>query len=482
MTKRSERFRARRAMLAARSGGAPLSVVDDRWVEDLLSQDVDWALINSVAVEVPVFDQYMVTDEAIDRCLADLDKSFSQKKYDALYDGVKCTLIDTLLGPLRLSRSDIMEYDRKYVYGDVKQDYNVTEKTRNDLWKGRQSPDGTVTDAYTGQKLGKGRADLDHVIPKKKIHDRGGYALDPDERQGAGNDPDNLQHTDRSINRSKQDKDLGDVPNTDKGRTKPIQERANKAVEGHLPSKWQIARRGMKEGIGVGKQQGLQQAIGLLIAELTSAVFFEVKDILYRGWKGERYDFSWVEVLKGRLDRVRRRLLARWQDVAVAFGKGWLAGFLSATMTMVLNTLVRTGRNVVRIIREGFLSLVNAIQVLLFPPAGMSLGEAAHEASKVLLTGLVVTGGILAGEAIGQFFKFPGGELLASTVGGLIAGLGSLFVVFMLDKLDLFGVVFDERHSFIMGKLEDRTAETIRKIDSLATELGLTESSGSPGG
>ena len=458
-----------------------MPVVDVDAVENLLSQDVDWSLIGSLAVEVPVFNQDEITDEAVSRCLSALDRDFSRKKYDALFEGVRSALIDQLLGPLGLSRSDLMESDRKFLYKDAKEDYGVTNRTRKDLWNERQNADGTGTDAYTRQRLDKGRADLDHVIPRKELHDRGGFMSDSDERQRLGNEPNNLEYTDQSINRSKQDGRLEDVPSADKRRTKSIQNRAEKAIESQLPNSWQIARRGMRDGVEVGTKQGLQQAFGLLVSELISAIFFEVKDVLERGWKGGEYDLSWLKVLKERLDRVQRRLLARWRDVAVAFGKGWLSGFLSATMTAMLNMFVRTGRNVVRILREGLLSIVNAIHVLLAPPDGMSLREAAHEATKVLAAGLVVTGGILAGEAIAQSFGFLGalGDVLASVLGGLISGLGSLFVIYMLDKLDLFGVAFDERHSFVMGTLEARVTETTTKIEGLAAELGLTESSSS---
>ena len=52
-------------------------------------------------------------------------------------------------------------------------------------------------------------------------------------------------------------------------------------------------------------------------------------------------------------------------------------------------------------------------------------------------------------------------HLISTMLGGLLTGLGSLFVVFMLDKLDMFGVNEDERHEFIMGTLNNRIALNI---------------------
>lgn len=480
MTERAERFRSRRRMLESRAVPAPLSVFDDGLVQSLLSQDVDLGLIESVVLKEPDLE---VTDEDVRRCLSDLDKSYSREKYRALFDGVKETLIDQSLGAaFRLSRADLMGSDRKFKYEDVKKDYGSGfDTTRERLKKERQNPDGTIPDAYnTGKDLGRDEVDLDHTVSKKELHDGMGLFMGtPEERKKAANDPANLHFTDKSNNRSKKSDPLegweaSQPGKTDRRRTKPADKRARKRIEEeHSIGPGEIARRGMKDGLKVGARQGRQQALARLLSEVISAVFDEVKDVFENGWKGGKYDLKWLDVLKERLDRVMGDILAKWKDVAVAFGTGWLSGFLSATVTALLNMFVRTGKNIVRVIREGFMSIVNAIKVLLRPPDNMNLGEAAHEASKVFATGLAVTGGILAGEAIEEWLTgVPFADLLASVLGGLVSGLGSLFVVFMLDKLDLFGVSADERHAFIMGKLEDR-------MEGIAAELGLVEPQGS---
>ncbi|MDN3616671.1 hypothetical protein [Vibrio gallaecicus] len=58
-------------------------------------------------------------------------------------------------------------------------------------------------------------------------------------------------------------------------------------------------------------------------------------------------------------------------------------------------------------------------------------------------------------------------------IGGLLSGLGSLFVVYLLDKLDLFGVNADERHEFILGTLEPRINSSIESSEAIITRLGL---------
>lgn len=484
MTERSERFRARRAKLESGNGKAAPPLADAELVGNMLSQEVDWVQIDSVAVEPPMFD-YEVTDEEVAQCLSDLDQALTRQKYDVLFDGIKDTLIDQLLQPLHLSRSQLAEDgDRKFEYDD--KEYKVSTKTRKNQIKEKMTADGMVKDEYTGKYIHHEDAELDHTIPRKELHDKGGFMLTTEGKRNVGNDPDNLAFTERSINRIKGARPLKDQKNLDRRRTRHPDERAEISVSRQIPKGIEFTKRAASDGIEVGTRQGKQQLLALLISELISAVFFEVKDALValdRRKNSRRGGFTWseslktlLENLKMRLNRIISRLLGRWRDLAAAFGTGWLSGFLSATMTAVLNMFVRTGRNMVRIIREGFLSIMKAMRVLLDPPEGMSLHEAAHEASKIFTTGLVVTGGILAGEVISKYVAIPFGDVFASVLGGLISGLGSLFVVFMLDKLDLFGIMFDERHRFIMGALEDRISESTRNIEDILIQSGFDDS------
>ena len=465
MTKRVERFRSRRARLDSRVGDLPPPIADAELVQGMLSQEIDWSLIDSISLKVPVFNDVVVTDEEVTRCLSDLDSAFTRQKYDALFEGVKDTLIDQLLRPFKLSRSDLMEIDRQFVLGDVQRDYRRgSGSTRKLMMAKATNPDGTIKDRYTGESHDPTeKMEMDHWMPIKELHDQGGFMLDSGEKEALGNDPKNLAITTRSNNRKKGARSPKDLDH-DKRRTRHIGN-----VEDQIPKGLDFARRAAKDGVKTGNMQGLQQAVALLVSELISAVFAEVKDVFENGWKDKKYDASWLEILRKRLKRIGRHLLNRWKNVAEAFGTGWLSGFLSAIITALINMFVRTSKNVVRIIREGFLSIMKAIKVLLFPPEGMNLHQAAHEATKVFATGLVVTGGILAGDHIANLLPMFG-DVLGPILGGLISGLGSLFVVFMLDKLDLFGVNFDERHAFIMGSLEGRISEITREIEDMAAE------------
>ena len=164
MTERSERFRARRARLESGDGKTVPPLADAELVGNMLSQAIDWAQIDSVAVKPPVFD-CEVTDEEVAQCLSELDQALTRQKYDVLFDGVKDTLIDQLLRPLHLSRSQLAEDgDRKFEYKDVEAEYRKGS-ARYSQEKEKMMADGKLKDEYTGKMIPPGQAELAHIIP-----------------------------------------------------------------------------------------------------------------------------------------------------------------------------------------------------------------------------------------------------------------------------------------------------------------------------
>ena len=76
---------------------------------------------------------------------------------------------------------------------------NLSEKKKN----------GELTDSYTGKKLARNaNVDLDHVVASKEIHEDRGRVLAGLDGLDLANNKENLKPTDRSINRSMQDKDM----------------------------------------------------------------------------------------------------------------------------------------------------------------------------------------------------------------------------------------------------------------------------------
>ncbi|PSV44606.1 hypothetical protein [Photobacterium sp. GB-36] len=494
MSSRSERFKKRQQLRSNYAEKSHIKELANSEVsQQMLARQVDQEFIDNALLEkAPIYD-LNVSEAEVKASLKMLDIDFNKEKYDVLFESSKDVLINQLLNPLNLSRADLENVDRNFEYN--RDDYTKSPKSsggegvsfdtqRKKLKLQSTNEQGQIKDTYTGQYHDASEMDLDHVKSLKAFHESGAYMLSDVEKRQFAADPDNHEFTHNSLNRSKGEKDLKEFSETneqaDKRRTNAAHTRAEKAAEKYVPSNPVgktvfVAKRGAVDGVKAGSQQGLQQALGALLSEFISATFIEVKDIFNNGFKGNALEMSWVDALISRLNNIKNKLLSKWKNVAQAFAAGALSGFLSSIITALLNMFVRTGKNMVRIIREGFMSLTKALKTLIFPPEGMTAKQAAHEATKILATGLVITGGIMAGEAIATALgTIPFAGTISMVLTGLLSGLGSLFVVFMLDKLDMFGVNEAERHEFIMGRLESRITVSIERSETIIKELGLS--------
>jgi hypothetical protein len=221
---------------------------------------------------------------------------------------------------------------------------------------------------------------------------------------------------------------------------------------------------------------GAQQALGLLLCEFFQAFFDEIKDIYKNGFENGFEQQRFFEILKNRLTRISQRIIEKWKDACKAFRDGFISGFLSNLVTVVINMFVRTGKRVVRIIREGFFSLLKAIKTLCCPPEGMTASEAAHEASKLIAAGLVTVGGIALEQYIDGLIKAtpflePFADILTTVLVGGLTGLATTFIIYAIDKIDLFKVNDKARHEFVMGKLEMDLERMFTEGDALIESM-----------
>ena len=220
----------------------------------------------------------------------------------------------------------------------------------------------------------------------------------------------------------------------------------------------------LQTGAKEGGKMALQQSIGVLMEEFVRAAFSEVKDAWKHGFK-EKLDDTFFDALKVRLMRIAERVQSRWKDALVAFKDGFISGFLSNLVTVIINIFKTTAGRMGRIIREGFMSLCRAIKMLVLPPEGMSTAEAADAASKLLAAGVITSGGIMLEEALENLVKPLG--LLAPYVSsismGLVTGLCTVFSAYLLDRLDLFGVHASSRHEHVVTRLNEMIDESYER-------------------
>lgn len=333
--------------------------------------------------------------------------------------------------------------------------------------------EGDLIDGYTGKTLNKdGRAHLDHVVSAKEIHEdsKNHLFMNSEQRNNMAIDDKNLCMTDGSLNQSKGANPMNKFLNkrNKDGRTnlerfdidKEKALSADKEARKHI-KKTQINHQIKKQGSELaitsaneGLKLGMQQTLGLILKDFTELAFIEIKEFI-------KIDFISINnpninKLTERIKKVSRDIISRWKNYIHIFKEGFISGILSNICTFIINNFVTTLKNINRIIREGFLSLVKAIKMIVNPSSSMTRNEAIHEATKLIASSIIVSLGILSEEAISKVMSnLPFGGLLTSVTVGILTGIATCIVMYLIDKSDFFKINAHKKHEFIMDRLQE---------------------------
>lgn len=414
------------------------------------------------------------------------------------------------------------EYNSKDYHGD-KQYIAKNRSTQG------QFENGTLEDAYGDGVLSRSgtQKNLDHVKSAKEIHDDRARVLAEINGADLANQDSNLKATSETINKSKKQKsakeflewvettklpDLerriqkienkGDITDADRlelNKLKSSKEQfesidKNKVLEADKIARQNIDRdinrkyyqsekfvgQVAKTSLEEGGKMGLQQALGVLMEEFVRAVFDEVKDAWRNGFK-DKIDDTFFSALRTRLFRVSERVQGKWRDAVQAFKDGAISGMFSNIITVLINMFATTAANIVRMVREGIMVLYRALKILFFPPKEQSWAETADAAVKLLAAGAITVGGIALEEYLGtQLTPFLGSlaDYVIPIVVGLATGVTTACTVYMLDKIDLFGVQAKIRHQQVMARLtemieisEGNIQNSVARIDASIEEV-----------
>jgi len=377
---------------------------------------------------------------------------------------------------------------------------------------------GTLQDTYTGERIAPGdrndrqrKPNLDHVVAARNVHDDAGRVLAELNTADLANVAGNHAPTAQTVNAKKRAHDAEQLTNilereapgrrarlvelekdrsnwTDKERKefeklsaqdkidlqqlRDKEEEAQAAITAEVNKSYytsgKFARATALAGLAGGAKASVQQALGVVVVEFLSSAIAEIRDLYKRGMEKD----SLIGEARVRLSRIAKRVGAARHAALAGLRDGFIAGLLASLATTLINAFVTTATRVVRMIREGFMSLLRAVKLLLVRPEGMTTREALHEASKVVVGTLGLVGGIALEEVISkQLALVPGVALVAEPAGAAIAGaltaILTSFAVYLLDKMDLFNVVADARHAAVGRALDARLAATIERLDEL---------------
>ena len=346
-----------------------------------------------------------------------------------------------------------------------------------------------IQDAYTGQSLEYTKAsavpkdrrvELDHVVECKAIHDDRGRVLSGISGVDLANQDDNLAWTNKSLNASmgawargvneRYKREHGcDAPmemvdmeayirahpdlNDQTVNNMRVQyAKSRTAYEQRISFAYYTSSSFMKAttkaSAKVGFKMGLRQALGLVFSE----IWFAVRDEIKRA-KGSSQ--SLFTTIGNAIKRGYENAKTRYKEIWDQFISGSIAGVFSSLTTTICNIFFSTAKNIVRILRQSWASLVEAAKILFFNPDCLPVGEKFRAASKIIATGASVVVGSLVGDLIQKtgIGAIPVvGEIATVFCSSLVTGIMSCSLLYMLD------------HNSAINKLVD----ILNKIPSVA--------------
>jgi hypothetical protein len=442
-------------------------------------------------------------NEGLEEALSELDAlhdQFSAEDSARLLDLCKNTVIETITGQFGLAGMFVQTQDGGSVttthnfekgiiatesdqqkYEAYKVNNNGSKKwkqIRNEvgydepLKKMRDSAPDVIIDEYTGKPIPKERAVIDHVVSAKEIESNAENHLfkTPEERAKMATNDKNLAWTESSANDSKgkrKMKEWLDKPNPNN--PSETNEERYKIDREQALQKDTKARRYIKTEITVAaaKKYGTElmttggkdaarmaaySALGVVLRDLTQAVFHEIRVTFQQRGK-ETLKEIFIR-FKERIGTVIADLKTKWKDILKGSFEAGITSFLSNIVVFIINLFATTLKKIVAMIRAGFVSLCQAVKMLVSPPAGMDREDANYQALKILTAGLIGAAslGLSAGiEKLLQsipglqplmMFPIPSigkeprtvSDILAVTLSALAGGLLTTIVLYFMDK------------------------------------------------
>lgn len=314
----------------------------------------------------------------------------------------------------------------------------------------------TVADAYVpGRKLHftkatgvgtTGRANLDHVIAAKEIHDDAGRVLAGVDGVDLANSDYNLRFTNERLNKSKGEASVDTViergvkgeplPKEVAERMKAEDEQARAHMDEEINCAYYSSARFLGDAAAVackrGIEMGIRQAVGFYFLEVWIACEEELKGI------DSHCEISTViTAIKTGVTKGSENALKNYKDLFRHFGEGFVAGAMASITTTLINIFITTDKNTVRYIRQASASIVQAGNILLINPHNLLVGEQIKAATVTLATGASVIAGTYVGSLIEKtpIYSIPEvGQFVQTFCSVLVSGLLSCTLLVMLDR------------------------------------------------
>jgi len=343
--------------------------------------------------------------------------------------------------------------------------------------------DGQLDDPYRNVVMGFAESrNLDHVISAKEIHDDAGRVLAGLDGVTLANQSSNLQSTLETVNKSKKQASIDDylskLPNLisqhestlakdrerfkamprntpqEQHKARELEDRIRKSEDkikalkdinpDEMRKRDAAAREPYNQQINqsyytsskflkqtaaasgmAGLNMGTRQMLGLVMAE----VWFELRERLPQMFAKIKHNFSleaFIDSINQTLKNIWVRVQARFTDFLIAFKDGVFAGVLGSLTTTLFNILATTQTMAIKIIREIWSQLVQAIKLIFFNPEQLAFVDLCKAVVSLLSVGAATVVGSVAYAQLLPLCNFPFGSELAAFASALVTGVVTL--------------------------------------------------------
>ncbi len=345
------------------------------------------------------------------------------------------------------NKSNQLDYEKQKTY-DSREYHGDSRYIAKNREISTQKKEGVLVDAYTGEKIDRnGKSDLDHVISAKEIHDDRGRVLAGLTGTDLANCEENLQATNPHTNRTKKansmdeflDKYGGEYTEDQKNNMHLRDAVARKSYEAKLAKAYYTSPEFAKDltvaAGNVSVRMGARQALGFVFAEMWFAVKEEFQKVRGKFDLGEFFTALGRGIQCG-FERAKRK----YDELFSRFLSGAVAGALASLTTTLCNIFFSTAKNVVRVIRQSYTSLVEAGKVLFINPDNYTFGERMRAVVKILATGASIVVGVIVSDAVGKtpIASIPVvGEIVQTFCGTFVTGIMSCTLLYFFDRSEI---------------------------------------------
>lgn len=336
------------------------------------------------------------------------------------------------------------------------------------------------------------RAELDHVVAAKEIHDDPGRVLAGLNGSDLANNEDNLIFTNMKLNNNMRDKSVEEyirwceenpdkvnyngkkgepLPEEVKQKLRKEYQQAKAKYEAKIAKSYYTSTKFYKDtAVAAGKrglEMGVRQALGFVFVEVFVCAKEELRAVADGSGLSDMLKAAGNGIKKG-LESAK----SKYREMIAKIGEGFAAGALASLTTTLCNIFFTTAKNLVKCIRQVYASVVQAGKVLLFNPDNLMLGDRMKTAAIILATGASVLVGTAVGELvsktpIGAAPKI--GQIVTVFCSSMVSGLLSCTLLIFLDRSRFINRLIDVLNS--IPSEANNYKEIADVMESLAAKL-----------